>query len=72
MTDLHLANAGLSCSGSDHPSTHRYSTHWTGDNFNTALLGAVSTMIAGGYETFTPYVHPDCGGHHGQARNFRH
>merc|ERR1712232_1225965 len=55
----------LGCAGSQHPAAHRYPTWWTGDNFNNQLTKAVQQMVAGGYETFMPYVHPDCGGHHG-------
>ena len=56
----------LSCAGSTHPASHRFSTHWTGDIFNTALMDSVAVTIKGGYETYTPYVHPDCTGHHGE------
>ena len=55
----------LSCAGSTHPASHRFSTHWTGDIFNTALMDSVAITIKGGYESYTPYVHPDCTGHHG-------
>eukprot|EP00039_Didymoeca_costata_P001322 m.51572 g.51572 ORF g.51572 m.51572 type:complete len:1018 (+) comp10741_c0_seq1:186-3239(+) len=56
---------GMGCSGSSHPASHRYPTHWTGDIYNTDLTNSIADMIIGGYETFTPYVHPDCTAHHG-------
>jgi alpha-glucosidase (family GH31 glycosyl hydrolase) len=55
----------LGCAGATHPAAHRFSTHWTGDIFNNDLGASVKVMITAGYETFTPYTHPDCTGHHG-------
>ena len=54
----------MGCSGSNHPTSHRYSVHWTGDIFSEDLIGSVSDTIMGGIEGFKPYVHPDCTAHH--------
>lgn len=56
---------GMGCAGSTHPAAHRFPVWWTGDIFNTELSRSIGDMIAGGYETFQPYVHPDCTAHHG-------
>ena len=37
---------------------------YPGDIFSQDLLASVAATIDGGIRTFTPYVHPDCGGHH--------
>jgi hypothetical protein len=55
----------MGCTGSTHPTSHRYGVHWTGDNFDNHLLTAVSRTIMGGIEGFKPYVHADCTAHHG-------
>ena len=55
----------MGCTGSTHPTSHRYGVHWTGDNFDNHLLTAVSRTIMGGIDGFKPYVHADCTAHHG-------
>eukprot|EP01047_Picozoa_sp_COSAG01_P011462 COSAG01_NODE_502_length_16182_cov_24.914257_19_plen_236_part_00 len=48
----------MGCTGSSHPTSHRYGVHWTGDNFDNHLLTAVSRTIMGGIDHFKPYVPP--------------
>jgi hypothetical protein len=54
----------MGCAESNHPTSHRYSVHWTGDIFSEDLIGSVADTIRGGIEGFKPYVHPDCTAHH--------
>eukprot|EP01052_Picozoa_sp_SAG31_P006119 SAG31_NODE_278_length_18608_cov_10.304284_11_plen_452_part_00 len=54
----------MGCAESKHPTSHRYSVHWTGDIFSEDLIGSVKDTILGGIEGFKPYVHPDCTAHH--------
>lgn len=58
------ATVQLGCSNSNHLAEHRYPVWWTGDNTYQQLATAVSDMVEGGLQ-LKPYVHPDCGGHHG-------
>eukprot|EP00928_Gymnodinium_smaydae_P071517 TRINITY_DN55075_c0_g1_i1.p1 TRINITY_DN55075_c0_g1~~TRINITY_DN55075_c0_g1_i1.p1 ORF type:complete len:827 (-),score=78.73 TRINITY_DN55075_c0_g1_i1:56-2536(-) len=58
------ATVQLGCSNSGHLADHRYPVWWTGDNTYEQLATAVADMVNGGLQ-LKPYVHPDCGGHHG-------
>ena len=54
----------LGCSDSARLSDHRYPTWWTGDIQYDTIADAVRDSVNGGLQ-LRPYIHPDCGGHHG-------
>jgi hypothetical protein len=52
------------------PAHHRFPIWWTGDG--VPLLASVETMVDESVHDFRPFVHSDCGGHHGNASGEAH
>ena len=57
----------LGCSTSDRWGSHRTPVWWTGDVQWTQLAKAITDEVEGGVDYMKPFVHPDCGGHHGPS-----
>ncbi len=54
----------LGCSGPSHRALHRTPVHWTGDNHYDELALGIQQTVDGGVD-LQPWIHQDCGSHHG-------